>query len=166
MTIQAIAVASGLTQSPMASATYTIQASGAAINFGSGFAASQGQMILNGSAQLDDSRLQLTDGNPGEAGSAWYYTAVNVQAFTSDFTFQLSNPSADGIAFVIQNSSSNVGVLGGNGSSLGYGGIGTSLGLKFDLYNSAGEGPDSTGLYTNGATPTVPAIDLTPSGVE
>jgi hypothetical protein len=32
--------------------------------------------------------------------------------------------------------------------------------VKFDLYNNAGEGTNSTGLYTNGASPTVPATTL------
>jgi len=38
--------------------------------------------------------------------------------------------------------------------------------VKFDLYNNAGEGPDSTGLYLNSAAPTVPAQDMTSSGVD
>jgi hypothetical protein len=37
--------------------------------------------------------------------------------------------------------------------------------VKFDFYSNAGEGPDSTGLYTNGASPTVPAVNMTSSGV-
>jgi hypothetical protein len=41
----------------------------------------------------------------------------------------------------------------------------TSVGVKFDLFNNAGEGPDSTGLYTNGAVPMVPAVNLTPTGI-
>jgi hypothetical protein len=38
--------------------------------------------------------------------------------------------------------------------------------VKFDLFNNSGEGADSTGLFTNGATPTLPAIDLTPTGID
>jgi hypothetical protein len=37
--------------------------------------------------------------------------------------------------------------------------------VKFDLYSNNGEGPDSTGLYLNGASPTTPAVDMTSSGV-
>ncbi len=38
--------------------------------------------------------------------------------------------------------------------------------MKFDLYNNHGEGVDSTGLYTDGASPTnVGSIDLTATGV-
>ena len=40
-----------------------------------------------------------------------------------------------------------------------------SVAVKFDLYNNSGEGNDSTGMYTDGATPTVPAVDMTSSGV-
>jgi hypothetical protein len=37
--------------------------------------------------------------------------------------------------------------------------------VKFDLFNNAGEGTDSTGWYTNGVSPTTPASDMTASGV-
>jgi hypothetical protein len=37
--------------------------------------------------------------------------------------------------------------------------------VKFDLFDNSGEGVNSTGFYTNGAAPTVPALDLTPSGI-
>jgi hypothetical protein len=63
--------------------------------------------------------------------------------------------------------------LGPAGGGLGYGpdqpggsgGINNSVAVKFDLFDNAGEGFNSTGLYTNGASPTVPAIDLTSSGI-
>jgi hypothetical protein len=63
--------------------------------------------------------------------------------------------------------------LGPGGGGLGYGsdhpggggGIQNSVAVKFDLYSNAGEGTDSTGLYTDGASPTVPAIDMSASGL-
>ena len=63
--------------------------------------------------------------------------------------------------------------LGPAGGGLGYGpdtpggtpGIANSVAVKFDIYNNAGEGTDSTGLYTDGASPTIPALDMTSSGV-
>lgn len=160
-TIQAIAVKSGFSASPVGSATYTLQTG---INYSQGFAGSQGTMILNGSAGLDDSRLQLTNGAANEAASAWYYQPVGVQSFTTDFSFQLSNPAADGITFAIQGV--GTGALGSPGAGLGYQGIGNSIAVKFDFYSDAGEGSDSTGLYENGASPTVPAIDLTNTGID
>ena len=36
----------------------------------------------------------------------------------------------------------------------------------FDIYNNAGEGTDSTGLYLNGASPTSGAIDLAGTGID
>jgi len=163
-TLNAIATASGFINSDMATATYTIDTGQTGIDFPQGFAGTQGIMVLNGSTDLDDSRLQLTTGLTGEAGSAWYYQPVNVQAFTSDFSFQLSNPAGEGITFAIQGENNTS--LGSAGSGLGYQGIGNSIAIKFDLVNAAGEGTDSIGLYTNGASPTVPAIDLSTTGID
>ena len=132
------------------------------VNDGSGFSSSL--IALNGSAVLSGSRLRLTDGQLYERSSAFSSTAVNVQAFTSDFTFQLTNPGADGIMFVLQNQGR--GALGDFGQDLGYGGIAASAGVKFDLYDNAGEGKNSTGLYSGGVRPTTSSIDLTPSGVD
>ena len=163
-TVNAIAIAPGPFASAVVSSSYAINPA-YTIDFSQGFADAEvsGQMQFNGSTDLDDIRLQLTNGGSNEAGSAFYATPVNIQQFTTNFTFQLSNPSADGITFTIQ----NVGpvALGGIGGALGYGGIGNSVAIKFDLYNNAGEGPDSTGLYINGAVPTVPAIDLSSTGI-
>src|SRR5271154_5503512 len=133
------------------------------INFSAGFSASQGQMILNGSGDLAGTALQLTNGGQDQAGSAFYTTPVNIQAFTTNFTFQLSNPSADGFTFTIQSVSPVA--LGMAGGYLGYAGIPVSVAVKFDLYSNQGEGSDSTGLYTDGAAPTVPAIDLSSTGI-
>ncbi|HEY2118820.1 MAG TPA: hypothetical protein VGH37_06500 [Candidatus Acidoferrum sp.] len=38
--------------------------------------------------------------------------------------------------------------------------IGKSVAVKFDLHNNAGEGNNSTGMYLNGASPTMPAVTL------
>jgi hypothetical protein len=59
------------------------------------------------------------------------------------------------------------------GGGLGFGpdtpggspGLANSVAVKFDLYNNAGEGNNSTGLYQGGASPTFPAVDLTGSGI-
>ncbi len=169
-TLQAMATSS-LTPSVVSGGTYTIQYSGTGINFGSGFSSVAG-LTLNGSVvHSDDSRLQLTNGGTQERGSVFYNTPMNIQSFTNDFSFQLSNAQADGFTFTIQ--ASSLTAIGGVGGGLGYasdtpgnpGGIPSSVAIKFDLYSNQGEGPDSTGLYTNGASPTIPAIDLTSSGI-
>ena len=117
--INAIATYSGLTASNVASATYSIQPNGTEINFGNGFAVVTG-LTLNGSAtNTDDSRLQLTTGLTYQAGSVFYNTPTNIQSFTTDFAFQLSNAQADGFTFTIQNVAPTA--IGGYGGSLGYG---------------------------------------------
>jgi len=170
-TLQAIAVATGYTQSAVGSASYTISSGTTVINLGGGFTA--GAMALNGKAALNGTRLRVTDGGTSEASSAWYTSPVNIQQFTTNFSFQVSggsNPTADGFAFVIQGGTTTA--LGPSGGGLGYGplsgstgGITNSVAVKFDLYSNNGEGPDSTGLYVNGAAPTTPSLDMTSSGV-
>jgi hypothetical protein len=131
------------------------------INYSNGFIASGLQ--LNGSTTLNGTRLRLTNGGANEAASAFYITPVNVQSFITNFSFQMTSATADGMTFVIQNGAATA--LGGIGGSLGYSGIKQSVAVKFDFYSNAGEGTDSTGMYTNGVTPTLPAVDMTSSGV-
>lgn len=162
-TVNAIAIAPGLLQSAQTSATYVIGPQ-YAINFIQGFSAALGSMQFSGNTELDDARLQLTDGGLNEASSAFTLQPVNIQQFTTDFTIQLSNPVADGMTFTIQNV--GPGALGSRGAGLGYQGIKQSVAIKFDLHSNAGEGPNSTGLYINGAAPTVPAVNLTGTGID
>jgi hypothetical protein len=170
-TLKAVATAPNLSDSPLASGDYIIDQN--AIGFGSGF--TPGAMIFNGSTKLSGTRLRLTDGGGSEAASAWYPTPLDIQTFTTDFSFQISpgtTPTADGFTFAIQETSASV--LGPRGGGLGYGpdtpggtpGIANSVAVKFDLFSNAGEGPDSTGIYTNGASPTTPSVNLSATGID
>jgi hypothetical protein len=170
--VQAIAVASGYNNSSVASGTYTI-GTPPVLNFPNGFSSVAG-LTLNGSAtNTDDSRLQLTDGGQHQAGSVFSSAAVDIRNFTSDFTFQLSGsaPLGDGITFTIQARGPTA--LGPSGGGLGYGpgspggtgGIPNSVAVKFDIYNNYGEGTSSTGVYVNGASPTIPTVSLTSSNI-
>jgi hypothetical protein len=162
-TIKAFATSPGNTDSAVASASYTVQTSQPpAIDFSSGFTTTG--LTLNGKATVTGTRLQLTDGGTNEASSAYYSTPVNIQSFTTQFLFQLTNANADGFTFIIQNSGLNA--LGSSGGGLGSQNIAKSVAVKFDLYNSAGEGTSSTGVYLNGAVPTVPSTDLLSHGIK
>ena len=162
-TIKAIAIDPTLKNSSVAAAAYVIGAAAPTINFSNGFSSVAG-LTLNGSAvNADDSRLQLTNGGLNQAGSIFWSAPVSVKSFKTDFGFQLSSAQADGFTFTIQNVGPKA--LGGSGAALGYAPIGKSVAIKFDFYSNSGEGTDSTGIYTDGAVPTVPAVDMTPSGV-
>ena len=160
-TVKALATKSGFFDSNVAAASYTIAGS-PQIGYSSGFTAAN--LIFNGSAKLNGTRLQLTDtASTIPNSSAWFATPINIQKFTTDFTFQQTQPNADGMTFAIQNAGTTA--LGEAGGGLGYGsdtlgnpGIPTSVAIKFDLYDNNGEGVNSTGLYTGGASPTTPAV--------
>jgi hypothetical protein len=142
--------------------------------FGNGFTVSG--LALNGGAKLNGSRLQLTDGGQYEAHSAFFNTPVNVERFTTEFSFQLTQAIADGFTFTIQGAGPTA--LGSPASGLGFGpdasyhvstferSINHSVAVKFDLFDNAGEGKSSIGLFTNGVTPTMPAANLLPSGID
>ncbi len=69
------------------------------------------------------------------------------------------------MAFVIQGQGATA--LGETGGGLGYSGIAPSVAVKFDLYDNAGEGTDSTGLFTGGTYPSQPgSIDLTNTPID
>src|SRR5262249_8586581 len=141
--------------SNIANATTTSQAG--TLDFSSGFAGSSGVLTYNGSAKINGTSAELTDGGGGEAGSFFSTNAVDATHFSNQFTFQLTNASADGFTFTIQGNGPTE--LGAGGGGLGYGpdnpggspGIQNSVAIKFDLWDNVGEGADSTGEYTDGA---------------
>jgi len=143
-------------------------ASGGAIDHSTGFTC-RGDLNANGSATFSGTLARLTDGGGGEAGSFFSLSQVDIRKFTTSFKFQIhtpgSDPMADGMCFVIQGSSPSA--LGPTGGGLGYGpdtrggprGIGNSIGVKFDIYDNQGEGNNSTGLFGDGRSPTLPERD-------
>ena len=143
----------------------------AGVSFATGFTGATG-LQFNGGAAVVNGDLQLTDGGGYEARSAFTTNPLPIAAFSTAFTFQLSSATADGFTFTIQGSSPTA--LGSRGGGLGYGpdntagppGIADSVAVKFDLSSNQGEGPDSTGLFTDGAAPTdVGSINLSGSGI-
>jgi fibronectin type 3 domain-containing protein len=158
-----------------ASATTFSQSS--VLDFSNGFAGSTSSLTYNGSSHINGTNLELTDAGTTEAGSTFSTQPIDITHFTTSFTMQLhggTNPKADGITFTIQGQ--GVTALGSPGGGLGYGGdpnsgggasIAPSVAVKFDIFNDAGEGTDSTGVYVNGAAPgPVGSIDLSGTGVD
>jgi hypothetical protein len=144
------------------------------LDFSNGFAAAGSQLTVNGSAALKGSKAELTDGGGSEAGSAFTTAKVGVARFTTSFGFHLSagTSTADGFTFTLQGVGPTA--LGALGGGLGYAAdpstglgnsIASSVAIKFDLADNAGEGDISTGLYLNGAAPTLPATNLTGTGI-
>jgi hypothetical protein len=164
-TLKAIATKTSYTNSAAATATYTISSGGTTyISYASGgFTTSS--LSLNNGTKVSSGILQVTDGGAGEIHSVWFTKKVPVSAFTSDFVFQILKASADGFTLTIQNDPKGIWALGYGGSGLGYQGIQKSVALKFDIYDNAGEGSDSIGVYTGGAVPTTPSTDLRSTGI-
>ena len=165
-TISAIATAPGYTTSGIASATYTItDGSMIPVNYAAGFTSAAG-LVFIGSPTLINNALQLSGARAGVQNTAvWSTTPVNVQSFTTDFYFQETAATGYGFTFALQNAPAGLNALGNAGGGLGYQGIPSSVAVKFDLYDTSGEGTNSTGFYVNGAAPTVPSLDMTSSGV-
>jgi len=112
------------------------------------------ELIDNAGAELPSMpcgpALRLTPSAARESGAVWYSRKMNVrEGFDSTITFQISNPSircnrlddvntycrsrgADGLAFVMQDSSPVA--LGLAGSGLGYEGIFNSLAIELDTF--------------------------------
>jgi fibronectin type 3 domain-containing protein len=146
-------------------ATPTNAAPTTSIDFSGGFAGAGSQLTLNGSPFINGSDLQLADNRTSEASTAFANSKQNITNFTTQFDFQITGtwPLGDGFTFIIQNTGLNA--LGTSGGGLGYQGIGNSVAIKFDVYSNAGEGTNSTGLYTGGASPTVPnSVNLDGTG--
>ncbi|MGA3347262.1 MAG: chitobiase/beta-hexosaminidase C-terminal domain-containing protein, partial [Terracidiphilus sp.] len=170
-TLEAIAVKTGFNNSSTTSGAYVISpslsATGSAgstsyISYSSG-AFTATDLALNSGASITSGMLRLTDGGLNESRTAWFAKQVPIQNFITDFTFQQLNALADGMTFAIQGH--GISAKGFSGAGLGYQNIWGSVAVKFDLFSNAGEGPDSTGLYTNGTVPTVPAVNLSTTGI-
>ena len=166
--LQANAVAPGSTTSSTVGGVYIEPTVGSVFSFAGNFSSTH--LTLNGSASIVSGLLQLTDGSTNEASSAYFVNPVAIGSFTTSFVVRMTNAKAAGMTFVLQNQGKTA---LGPALGLGYGprnpggtvGISPSAAVKLDLFNDDGEGPNSTGLYVDGVSPTVPFVDLSATPV-
>jgi hypothetical protein len=189
-TLQAIAVATGDANSASASGLYTISlptsepATGTVINYPTGFPADPSHLWLGNGAAYSGSSIELTNSSNNLANNAWYKTPVNVQSFTTTFTWTASCPAqpnacGDGMGFMIISnsnpSSAGYNYSGSPGSQLSWARCTAScpflnsILVKFDLYNNltGAGGANLTGFYSGGVNPQPPQpeYDMAPSGI-
>jgi len=152
-----VAVITGLLLVAGSTAAWAQDCSLTAPNYVSNFNSGSSCILLNGNSPAfvpvgGATVLRLTTSDTTRVGSAWFNTKQPVQnGFSTTFRFQFTNPSgsADGIAFLIQNSGTGaIGFQDGNGGALGYGdndsstdnsagaGIPNSLAIEFDTYRN------------------------------
>lgn len=137
------------------------------------------QLTLNGDAEVtttgDGEVLRLTQAEVSQAGNAFSTEMFNATAFSSHFTFRISNSGsissheesfgADGIAFVVQSNGPDITANDGGGW-MAYGGIQNSVAVEFDtFYNNLLGDLDSNhiGVLENGSVIHQPAGDRTVS---
>jgi len=99
-TVKALAVVSGYSNSAIGTAAvYDQWPWRPTINFASTFTSTGLNLV---GSKIVGGALQLTDGGGGEGRAAWWTNKVNVQKFTTDFNFQQTAATADGMTFAIQ----------------------------------------------------------------
>ncbi len=113
--------------------------------------------LVGSAAQLSCECYRLTDVAPTfQGGSVWNLNQVNLNV-PFDYNFRVflgcsNSPGADGICFVLQNTSVNV---GGTGGGLGYMGFpNQSIGIELDTYQNTNYGDpvfDHVALQSNGS---------------
>jgi hypothetical protein len=139
---------------------------------------SHAELRENGSARFTTEGVASLNNAPGQRGSFFTTQRVGIRRFRTQFTIRLhegTDPRSDGLTFTVQNVDPTA--LGPNGGGLGYGpdripetpapggterGIRNSVAIKFDLHDNSGEGPNSTGIFTDGRSPTIRTSGLPP----
>lgn len=131
-------------------------------------------LTLNGDAAQVGNVLRVTPAIDSQAGSAFSTSTVSLASsasFSTYFQFQFTNPDlgfcdgqgcgADGLVFVVQTVSNNV---GGAGGGIGYAGIPNSVGIEFDTWNNGGGDNNSSnhvGIDVNGSVSSLVIAEVT-----
>ncbi len=145
-TVKAMATKSGIAESGISLAFFNLVSPATTI---AGFGGNGSGWMLNGGTVVSNEMLILTDGQPGEARSAFFLVPQPVGAFTAQFLYQCTD-GANGMAFVAQNSALGAGALGGAGGCLGLCGITPNAALEFNLFDQ--QGGSATRYASNGVT--------------
>jgi hypothetical protein len=127
-------------------------------------------LTINGQAAQVGSVLRVTPALPSQAGSAFSTSAVSLAAnasFSTYFQFRFTGAGvsdgfglgADGLVFVVQTVSNNVGTGGGG---IGYQGIANSIGIEFDTWNNGAGDANSSNHVGIDALGSVNSLVLTP----
>lgn len=109
------------------------------LTIGSFDKASCERLSIVGNAHLDASKksLVITENLRSQCGAAWFELdadALLKSGVVAKFKYVITDPFADGFAFVLQANGKTA--LGTGGSQLGYGGIPCSVAVEFDNYLS------------------------------
>jgi hypothetical protein len=90
----------------------------------------------NGNAIITNGVLELTEGSTSQNSSFWLNEPVDVAAFRASWIYQdnTGGAGANGVVFIVQNSSSGTSALGAGGGQIGYQGISPSVALGFNIY--------------------------------
>jgi Concanavalin A-like lectin/glucanases superfamily/Immunoglobulin I-set domain/Immunoglobulin domain len=158
----------------------SITSSVAMFNVGSPIEFYPGFWQANGVATFANNQLTMTTKAGGGTSSYFFKIPQYIGAFNASFTYVnasgdgVVNDSADGFAFVLQNSEAGVNAIGGGGSGLGYANpaITNSAELCFELYDNSDNAPGmawatggapSAGVQTGGFmyNPTDPVSIIT-----
>ncbi|MGB0984780.1 MAG: L-type lectin-domain containing protein [Saprospiraceae bacterium] len=112
------------------------------------------KLKLIGNAKFIDGGIRLTPASPWQRGACWYREKVAVaKGFTIEFQMKISKSDltqggADGIAFVIQNDPTKLG-LGEIGEGMGYTGLANCLAVEFDTYDNDEGSNNHVGIQCN-----------------
>ncbi len=124
-------------------------------------------LTLNGSASQTGTSLQLTPNQNNLSGTAFLKRPLAIDAntsFSTQFQFQLTGGTngADGLTFVLQNSSSGLSAIGSTGGGLGYQGIGNSLAIEFDTRkNGSDSGNNQISVLRDGKIDSLRTVNAT-----
>lgn len=114
------------------------------------------EFTMNGDTyQNGDACFIITEDKASQSGSVWSNYKIDMtDDFTIEFDIYLGDDigGADGVVFALQGDCAS---SGGDGSSLGFGGISNSIGVEFDTYDNGSNNDlsnDHLAIISNGST--------------